>query len=114
MHELSIVAYVVKEVEAVAQQNELARVSSVTLEFGEVSGIVTEYISDCWQWYVQRSLLMSGAALKCEIIPAVTWCSACEQTYPTVPHGKICPYCGNAETWLKQGNKINIKEIEAC
>lgn len=114
MHELSIVAYVVKEVEAVAQQNDLTRVSSVTLEFGEVSGIVTEYISDCWQWYVQRSPLMSGAALKCETIPAVTWCSACKRTYPTVSHGKICPYCGSAETWLKQGNEINIKEIEAC
>lgn len=40
MHELSIVTYVIKQVDAIARQNELTQISSVTLEFGEVSGIV--------------------------------------------------------------------------
>ena len=25
----------------------------------------------------------------------------------------FCPYCGSEDTWLVQGNEVNIKEIEA-
>ena len=46
-----------------------------------------------------------------EQIPAVTYCTACGQTYPTVPQGKTCPYCGSEETYLQQGNELEIKEI---
>lgn len=114
MHELSIVSYVVRQVEEVARQNNLTRVSSVTLEFGEVSGIVPEYIEDCWKWYTRKTPLMAGTALLHETIPALTWCDACQSTYPTVKYGKTCPHCGSGQTWLQQGKEINIKQIEAC
>ena len=48
-----------------------------------------------------------------EIIPAVTWCNACKKTYSTLQYGKTCPYCGSGETWLQQGNEMNIKQIVA-
>ena len=34
------------------------------------------------------------------------------ETYSTVEHGKICPYCHSPDTWLLQGSEFNIKEIE--
>ena len=46
MHELSIVTYVVKQVQEIAKENNLTEIESVTLEFGEVSGIVPEYLED--------------------------------------------------------------------
>ena len=46
MHELGLVNYVVKEVSKVAEENNVSRIKSVTLEFGEVSGIVTSYLYD--------------------------------------------------------------------
>ena len=113
MHELSIVTYVLDEVRRLAEENGLTRVNSVTMEYGEVSGIVPEYLADCWDWYACKTPLISGSTLRHEVIPAITWCSACRQTYPPVQHGKICPNCGSAETWLKQGNEINLKELEA-
>ena len=42
MHELSIVTYVIKQVDEIAKENKLTNIQSVTLEFGEVSGIVPE------------------------------------------------------------------------
>lgn len=36
MHELSIVTYVIEQVEKIAKENELTDIQSVTLEFGEV------------------------------------------------------------------------------
>lgn len=114
MHELSIVTYVIKQVEQIVKENELTQVSTVTLEFGEVSGIVPEYLIDCWDWYAKKTPVIMGSKLLCETIPAVTWCNSCKRTYSTVRHGKTCPYCGSGETWLQQGNEMNIKQIEAC
>ena len=113
MHELSIVTYVIKQVEELAKENELTKVNSVTLEFGEVSGIVPEYLVDCWNWYAKKTPLIEGAQLITETIPAITWCDSCRKTYPTLEYGKICPYCGSEHTWLEKGNEYNIKEIAA-
>ncbi len=114
MHELSIVTYVIKQVDAIARQNELTQISSVTLEFGEVSGIVPSYLVDSWNWYAKKTLFFVCLFIFCLIIPAVTWGDACKKTYPTVKYGKTCPYCGSGETWLQQGREMNIKQIEGC
>ena len=42
MHELGIVFHMIKTVERIAEENALTSVSSVTLELGEVSGVVLE------------------------------------------------------------------------
>lgn len=112
MHELGLVNYVVKQVSRIAEENHVAKIHSVTLEFGEVSGIVTSYLYDYWNWYTKKFPLFDGAKLLCEEIPAVTWCDDCKQTYPTVQYGKTCPHCGSGNTWLQQGNEMNIKQIE--
>ena len=112
MHELGLVNYVVKQVSKIAEENNVTKVGSVTLEFGEVSGIVTSYLYDYWNWYTKKFPLFDGAKLICETIPAITWCDNCKQTYPTVKYGKTCPHCGSGNTWLLQGNEMNIKEIE--
>lgn len=114
MHELSIVTYVIKQVEKIAVEQQLTKIESVTLEFGEVSGVVPEYLVDCWDWYAKKTPIINGSKLLYEIIPAVTWCDSCKKTYPTVQYGKTCPHCGSGETWLQQGNEMNIKQIEAC
>ena len=107
MHELSIVTYVVKQVQEIAKENNLTEIESVTLEFGEVSGIVPEYLEDCWNWYTKKEPIIQGTKFLYEIIPAVTWCDDCKQTYPTVQYGKTCPHCGSGKTWLQQAAKIH-------
>ena len=112
MHELGLVNYVVKQVSQIAEENSVKKVCSVTLEFGEVSGIITSYLYGYWDWYTKKFPLFDGAKLICETIPAITWCDDCKKTYPTVKYGKTCPYCGSGNTWLHQGNEMNIKQIE--
>ena len=79
----------------------------------EVSGVLHNYLDDCWNWACAKNELMSGARLQIEVIPAITFCEDCKGTYETVKHGKICPLCGSENTYLISGNEINIKEIEA-
>lgn len=114
MHELGIIVHIAKSLDEVATENQLEKIGSVTLEIGEVSGIVPDYLTDCWNYYRKKNPLIEEAEMKIEMLPATTFCEACEKTYPTVAHGRICPYCGSGETYLLAGNECNIKEIEAC
>lgn len=111
MHELGIVFHIIRSVEEVARENSIHRVSSVTLELGEVSGILPDYLVDCWRWACDKNDLMRGAELRVEQIPAVTQCEACGRTYGTVEHGRTCPHCGSDQTYLLQGDEALIKEI---
>ena len=112
MHELGVVFYVVKDVKQVAEENDVERVNSVTLQIGEVSGIVHDYVIDCWNWARKKEPVMEEAELIIEQIDAVTYCEECGQEYGTMEHGKICPYCKSEKTYLLRGNEFLIKEVE--
>lgn len=111
MHELGVVFYVIRDVKKVAEENAVEKVESVTLEIGEVSGVVHHLLEDCWKWAVKKEPIMESAQLLIEEIPAVTHCEACGADYETVKYAKICPHCGSDRTYLIQGNEFNIKEI---
>ena len=112
MHEMGIILHLAKSLEETAEQEKIKKITRVTLEVGEVSGIMTDYFTDCWDYFKKRHPVLDTAALEIETIPAVTYCSSCEKTYPTVQYGRTCPYCQSGETWLAQGNECIIKEIE--
>ena len=114
MHEMGIVLHLARTLDETAEEQHLSRIGSVTLEVGEVSGIILDYFTDCWDYFKGRHPVLKDSVLKIEQIPAVTWCNACKTTYPTVQYGKTCPNCGSGETWLQQGNEMNIKQIVAC
>lgn len=115
MHELGVVFQIIKMVEEVCRENDLTEVSSVTLELGEVSTVIEDYLQDVWKWAVlKRSEHMKGAKLYVQTIPAITYCQDCQKQYATKKYGKICPACQSERTYLLQGNEFNIKEIEAC
>lgn len=114
MHELGIVFHIIKTVERVGEENRLTAVSSVTLQLGEVSGVIPRELTDCWNWAVKKTDLLKNARLNIETIPAYTMCEDCRKTYETMRHGRICPYCGSERTFLVQGNEIYIKEMEVC
>lgn len=112
MHELGIVFYIIKDVKKTAEENSVSHVSAVVMNIGEVSTVVPSYLKDCWRWAADREDMLKGCELRCNIIPAVTWCDECKCEYPTVKHGRTCPNCGSERTWLLRGNEVEIKEIE--
>ena len=113
MHEMGIVLHLAKTLDETAEENKLTKIGSVTLEVGEVSGILLDYFTDCWDYFKVKTPVIAEAEMKIETIPAITFCEDCKQEYETVKYAKICPYCHSEHTFLLQGNECNIKEIEA-
>ena len=114
MHELGIVYHIINRLEELAEEQNLTKISGVTLELGEVSGVLDDYLIDGWNWAVKKHDLLKDAELKIERLPAVTKCNSCNKEYETVKHGRICPFCKSENTVLVTGNEMSIKEIEAC
>ena len=112
MHEMGIILHLAKSLEEEAREQQIEKILRVTLQVGEVSGIMTDYFTDCWNYFRKRHPVLEEAELVLETIPAVTFCGSCEKTYPTVRYGRECPYCHSGETWLLRGNECIIKEIE--
>lgn len=113
MHELGVVFHIIDDLQEVGKQNEIEKIHSVTLQLGEVSGVVPDLLTDAWKWASDKNELMKGAELIIETLPAVTYCEDCKSEYETVAHGKICPNCGSKNTYLLRGNEFLIKEIAA-
>lgn len=113
MHEMGIILHLADTLDEAAKENHIIRYGSVTLEVGEVSGIITDYFTECWDYFKSRHPLLKDSVLKLETIKAYTHCDGCGRAYETVKYGKKCPYCGSYETWLITGNQCMIKEVEA-
>lgn len=111
MHELGVVFHIADSVVKIAEENQAAKVHSVTLEIGEVSTVIPEYLIDVWKWNCKRVPLLNDCELLVERLPAITYCEDCKKTYATVTYGKICPHCGSEHTYLQTGNEVNIKDI---
>lgn len=113
MHEMGIVIHLAKTLNEMAEENHITKFGSVTLQVGEVSGIVNDLFLDFWSYYRDKQPLLVECEMKIEPIEAITHCDECGQNYPTVKYGRTCPYCNSEKTWLITGNETIIKEVEA-
>ena len=113
MHELGVVFRIIDDLTELGKENELEKIHSVTIQLGEVSGVVPSLLTDAWKWAVDRTDLLKGSELVIETLPAVTFCEDCKEEYETVKYGRICPKCGSDKTYLLKGNEFLIKEIAA-
>ena len=113
MHELGVVFRIIDDLTEVGKENKLEKIHSVTLQLGEVSGVVPSLLTDAWKWASNRTELLKDSELIIETLPAVTFCEDGKSEYETVTYGKICPKCGSEHTYLLKGNEFMIKEIAA-
>ncbi len=86
MHELGIVFHIIRTVEDVAKQNKVARIRRVTLQLGEVSGVVESYLQDCWKWAAAKSEILPDAVLTVEHYPRR---DPVRGLRPAVPHRAV-------------------------
>ena len=112
MHELGIVMHVVDQVEKVAVENNVERVLKLTLEVGEVSSIVPELFTECFEWAKKKTEHLKDTELELILLEAESYCRDCKKTYKTTEHAKECPHCGSNDTYLVTGNEMNIKDME--
>ena len=112
MHELGIVVQVIKQTEELAKKSNVKKVVELTLEVGEVSGVVKEYFVDAFNWAIKKTEYMKECKLNYITIQGITYCEDCKKTYSTTQYGKECPYCHSPHTYLITGKDVMIKDVK--
>ena len=108
MHEMSITQSVVEICEA---NSGGSRVTAVTLEIGDLAGVVPESIEFCFDACI-RGTLLEGAALTIEQVPARGRCHGCGAEFPLHALFDPCPDCGGFGVELLAGAELRVKELE--
>lgn len=112
MHELGLCDALLRMVRDIAVQEELTQVQKLTLEIGELSGVVPAYMSDCWTAVVDGTEFQA-TELVIETTPGVARCLDCEQEFRIDLRSMRCPFCRSEKLMPISGNDMTLKEIEA-
>jgi hydrogenase nickel incorporation protein HypA/HybF len=111
MHELGLLLEVISAVETYAADNSLKeKITSLTLEIGELSSAVPQYLEDLYPKATKETIL-ENTELIIEPVQAIAKCKTCGEEFPLKPNKGICPTCGGKELTLKQGREFQIKQI---
>ncbi len=116
MHELGIVLSIADKVMEVAQANQLTEIKAITMQIGEISSVIPEYLEKCFPAAAERNPLFENTELKIEILPARYLCHVCGESFSLgeFEEAKGCPSCKeNQLLELLTGRECFIKNIEA-
>ncbi|WP_197320836.1 hydrogenase maturation nickel metallochaperone HypA [Saccharomonospora sp. NB11] len=107
MHELSITQSVV---DAVVDHTGGARVLSVRLEVGALSGVEADALRFCFD-AVTRGTPVEGAELVIETVPGRGWCPRCEAESELSSFLDTCS-CGSMDVHVRSGQQLRIRDVE--
>ncbi|HWQ40526.1 MAG TPA: hydrogenase maturation nickel metallochaperone HypA [Desulfosporosinus sp.] len=112
MHELGIIAQVVKVAQRTAKANHLTKVNKIVVQVGELSGAIPEYVKKAFPAVVYNTT-MKDCQLEIEEIPGIASCQNCGQQYRVVEFEGKCPQCQSEKYNIISGTQLVIKEIVA-
>lgn len=112
MHELGIVLEIFDLVSEIMEEQELKKVSSVTIEVGELSGILPDFFKECWS-AARLGSKFENTELIIDFVPARARC-ICGCEYEMQKNSRICPDCHKTEYEIIGGREFTVKQIEAC
>lgn len=113
MHELGVIAEVVRIVEDIAQRQELTNIDTLVLQIGELSTVIPYYVEQCYPAAVYGTML-ENTRLKIEVLPGNGRCKSCGKVFNLLENKNKCPDCGGDQWELLGGREFMIKEIVAC
>ncbi len=111
MHEVAITQSIIDICEETARHQGAMAVRGVTVEIGELSGVVPEAVEFCFE-ACSRGTLLEGATLAIRRIPGRGRCNACMEEFPMDSQTFTCPACGEFAPRRISGEELSVKEME--
>jgi hydrogenase nickel incorporation protein HypA/HybF len=112
MHELSVAQRLVELVGETLEGERPARVRSVRLRLGPLSGVVAQALRFAYDEAAAGTVL-EGSALEIEEVRAAVFCPAChaERELQNVQR-LCCPICGSATPDVVRGRELEVESVE--
>lgn len=94
-----------------AIQNNARSVDLVSIQVGEMTGLIPEYLERYYPKAVEGTIL-EGSKLEIEFLPVLVRCKSCGHEYhPDKSNEYLCPSCHNSGSDLLHGREFLIKNI---
>ncbi|WP_432822621.1 hydrogenase maturation nickel metallochaperone HypA [Trichloromonas sp.] len=111
MHEVGITRSIVEICEENARRQGATIIRSVTVEIGELSGVVPEAVEFCFE-ACSKGTLLEEASLIIDRIPGRGRCGDCRAECGMDPHSFECPTCGSLALQRIAGDELRVTEME--
>lgn len=110
---MSLAEGVLQLIEDAAREQNFAKVTTVWLEIGQLSGVEPEAMKFCFDAVVRDSIA-DGANLEIIALPGTGWCMGCSMTVPMAEVFGECPQCGGYQLQVTGGTEMRVKELEVA
>jgi hydrogenase nickel incorporation protein HypA/HybF len=110
MHEIGLLRQLVRTVDAFAAEHHIPVVREDTVDCGELSLVIPEYLQELYPVATKGSML-EGTRLNIHIIPGLAECDACDEIFNVIEYKGFCPNCGSFEKTVLSGKDFTVKEI---
>ncbi len=111
MHELSIAAAVLDQLEAELAKHPGARFSKVGLRIGELAGVDADALSFGFEAMI-KDTHWDPLALEIEHVTRRQYCRKCDLEFSAANYETACPKCGEIETKNVAGDELQVAYIE--
>jgi hydrogenase nickel incorporation protein HypA/HybF len=111
MHEMSITLSLIQVVKEEMLKAEATILRSVRLHVGQMTAIVPESLSFCFE-VITEGTELAGAKLMIDMIPLKGFCGQCEREFEIKDYTFVCPVCGSPKIEVTAGQDLSIVEIE--
>jgi hydrogenase nickel incorporation protein HypA/HybF len=111
MHEMSIAQGLLDIIREEMEKHHATVLRSVRLNIGQLSAIVPESLSFCFE-VMTTGTELEGARLDMEIIPLRGSCRACGREFEIKNYAFECPHCSSRDIKTVSGQELSIVEME--
>lgn len=111
MHELAVCQSMMDQVEAIAQQRDAQRVTTIVIGLGPLSGVEAKLLQNAYP-IASTGTVAEHAELVIELLPVKVRCTKCGSESEALPNKLICKQCGDWQTTLLSGDEMLLISVE--
>lgn len=112
MHEMGLTDAMMKMVGRIVKTEGLTVVNRVTVEIGDLSGVVPRFLENCWE-AVTAGTDFEHTTLTIVTVPGTLRCEDCCHVFPADLDDLSCPKCRGQKLTPLSGRDMTIQQIEA-
>ena len=111
MHEIGMLYQIAETVSRVAAENKIDRVKFISIDVGELSGVIPELFERTFLIVAESFPLLKDSELKINIVPGEGLCSECHALYNVLKNEGQCPRCQSRYKTVLGGKQIALNNI---
>lgn len=111
MHEASLAGGILQLVEDAARRERFRRVTRISLEAGQLSGVETRALRFALE-AIAPGTCLEGACVDIHEPPGTAWCLPCGGSVEIARRGDACPRCGSFQLQTTGGTELRVIEMQ--